>query len=83
MRMATARALLPPGPLGELDVPEQGEGAGPAEHKGLHGHAFNGGIFLLYQAKNFHHIKPWNKGKQRNQWLGRSAKEVCLKSRLN
>lgn len=82
MRMARARAVLPPGPLGELNVPEQGEGAGAAEHKGLHGHALNGGIFLLYQAKNFHHIKSWNKGKQRNQWLGSSAK-VSLKSRLN
>lgn len=41
-------ALLPPGPLGELSVPEQREGAGSAEYERLHGYAFNGGIFLLY-----------------------------------
>lgn len=81
--MATVTALLPPGPLGELNVPEQGEDAGTAEYKGLHGYAFNGGIFLLYQAKSFHQIKSWDKGKQKNQWLGKSAKEVCLKSRWN
>ena len=63
--MTPVAAPLPPSPLGELSVSEQGEGTGTTEYEGLHGYAFNGGIFLLYQAKNLHHIKSWSrKGKR-------------------
>lgn len=36
------------GPQGELNVSEQGEGAGATEYEWLHSHSFNGGVFLLY-----------------------------------
>lgn len=81
MKTTPVTAPLPPGPQGELSVSEQGEGTGTAEYEWLHSYAFNGGVFLLYQAKNFHHIKSWNKDKQKNKWLEKSAKEVWLKSR--
>lgn len=65
--MLPLTAPLSPGPQGELGVSEQGEGPGTAEHKRLHSYPFNGGIFLLYQAKSFHHIKSWNRKRKTNQ----------------
>ena len=48
MKMTPVTAPLPPGPLSELSVSEQGEGTGTAEYEWLHSYAFNGGVFLLY-----------------------------------
>lgn len=36
------------GSQGELNVSEQGEGAGATEYEWLHSHSFNGGVLLLY-----------------------------------
>lgn len=51
----------PPGPARQLSVLEQGEGSGRAKCRGLHGHATDGGVLFLHQAKGGHQVKAWTR----------------------